>query len=261
MFFLKKLVSCIILPPGVFILVFIGSGFYLLKQRRRIGYLLIFSGICLYALSIGPVKDALISPLENAFPVQADVSGDVIVILGSGTKAEALSRLTCGHRLWKRLHVPVILTGCGEGTEARGREGTEVRGQRTDVRRARARDGGREGKGKRLLMEMGIPENEIIEERRSKDTSENARYAKQIIEKRGFKSPILVTSAYHIKRAVFLFEKQGMKVEPFSCGLKSEEEEEGYGILDFLPKASVLEESSKALKEYMGLIAARMEIF
>ena len=109
-------------------------------------------------------------------------------------------------------------------------------------------------------MEMGIPENEIIEERRSKDTSENARYAKVIIEKRAFKAPILVTSAYHIKRAVFLFEKQGIKVKPFPCGLKSEEEEEEFDILRFFPRASVLEESSKALKEYLGLMAGRIGI-
>jgi uncharacterized SAM-binding protein YcdF (DUF218 family) len=61
-------------------------------------------------------------------------------------------------------------------------------------------------------MEMGIPGKDIIEECGSKDTSENARYTKQIIEKRGFKSPILVTSAYHMKRAVFLFEKQGTEI-------------------------------------------------
>ena len=34
----------------------------------------------------------------------------------------------------------------------------------------------------------------------------------KIIGKRGFKAPILVTSAYHIKRAVFLFEKQGTEI-------------------------------------------------
>ena len=32
------------------------------------------------------------------------------------------------------------------------------------------------------MIELGISENEIIEECRSKDTSENARYAKQIID-------------------------------------------------------------------------------
>ena len=262
MFILKKLVTYIILPPGLFILVFIGSGLYLVKRRRRIGYLLIFSGVCLYALSIGPVKDVLMSPLENAFPVQTDVSGDVIVILGSGIENEALIRFMCGHRLWKRLHVPVILTGCGEG-----------------------------GLEKRLLMEMGVDGKDIIEEAGSRDTFENGRYAKEIIDpqitpvrssgptgqaqinadlkmkdqrtykvigKRGFKAPILVTSPYHMKRAVFLFEKQGMKVRPFPCKVAIEEDEEGFDILKFLPSASVLEESSRALKEYLGLMAARL---
>ena len=228
MFFLKKLISCIILPPGVFILVFIGSGLYLFKRRRRIGYLLIFSGICLYALSIGPVKDVLMSPLETAFPVQVNVSGDVIVILGSGIENEALCRFMCGHRLWNRLHVPVILTGCGE-----------------------------KGHEKRLLMEMGVDGQDIIEEVGSRDTFENGRYAKVIIEKEGFKAPILVTSACHMKRAVFLFEKQGMKVRPFPCKVAIEEDEEKFNILKFFPRASVLKESSKALKEYMGLMVAR----
>jgi len=155
MFILKKIVTYLILPPGVFILVFIVSGFYLVKRHRRIGYLLIFSGVCLYALSIGPLEDALISPLENAFRLETCASGDVIVILGSDIESEALSRLMCGHRLWKELHIPLILTGRGEGTEAGGRmsdvggrEGTEVRSQRSE-------DRGREGKGKRPVDRDG----------------------------------------------------------------------------------------------------------
>ncbi len=36
MFLLKKLVTYMILPPGVFILVFIGSDLYLFKRRRKI---------------------------------------------------------------------------------------------------------------------------------------------------------------------------------------------------------------------------------
>ena len=34
-----------------------------------------------------------------------------------------------------------------------------------------------------------------------------------------------------------------------------------FDILDFLPRASVLEESSKAIKEYLGLVAGRMGIW
>ncbi len=169
MFFLKKLITYLILPPGVFILVFIGSGLYLFKRRRRIGYLLIFSGVCLYAFSIGPAKDALISPLENAFRLETGASGDVIVILGSGIESEALSRLMCGHRLWKELHVPLILTGSGEGTDVPpegrragrglrsdvgGREGTDVRSHPGEIRFAVVNEfhrAGRSGVGDRIL--------------------------------------------------------------------------------------------------------------
>ena len=42
------------------------------------------------------MKDTLISPLENAFRLETGASGDVIVILGGGTEAEALSRLEAG---------------------------------------------------------------------------------------------------------------------------------------------------------------------
>jgi len=125
--------------------------------------------------------------------------------------------------------VPVILTGCGEM-----------------------------GHEKRLLVEMGVAEQDIIEEVGSRYTFENGRYAKVIIEKEELKAPILVTSAYHMKRAVFLFGKKGMKVRPFPCKMAVEEYEEKFDILRFFPKASFLKESSKAMKEYMGLMAARI---
>ena len=85
MFFIKKLITYLILPPGVFILVFIVSGLYLVKRHRRteIGSQRSEIG-SRKGTEIGPAKDALISPLENAFRLETASSGDVIVILGSG---------------------------------------------------------------------------------------------------------------------------------------------------------------------------------
>lgn len=45
----------------------------------------------------------------------------------------------------------------------------------------------------------------IILEKRSKSTYENAEEAGNLIKERGFKSMVLVTSVYHIKRAEFIF--------------------------------------------------------
>ena len=60
---------------------------------------------------------------------------------------------------------------------------------------------------KRFLTDLGVPDPMIIVEDKSRDTIENARYARQICERRGFVRPILVTSAYHLKRSVLSFSK------------------------------------------------------
>ena len=232
MFYLKKLITHVVLPPGVFILIFVISGIYLIRRRQRIGYFLIFSGICFYVLSIGPTKNVLVSYLEGDLPLSRNVRGDVIIILGGGGEIGYFDRLISGYNLYKQLKVPLLLTG---------------RDNESD-------------RAKTILMQMGLPEEDIIQELDSKDTYENSLYAKQIIEEKGFKSPILISSAYHLRRAIFLFERQGIRVVPVLCDLKTKQEKE-YNMLSFLPKSNELDDSTKALKEYMGFIAAKMGIY
>ncbi len=52
-----------------------------------------------------------------------------------------------------------------------------------------------------------VDNRRIILEKSSSSTFENARDVKKIIDKRGFKSIILITSGYHIKRAGFTFSR------------------------------------------------------
>jgi uncharacterized SAM-binding protein YcdF (DUF218 family) len=52
-----------------------------------------------------------------------------------------------------------------------------------------------------------IDNKRIILEKSSSSTFENARDVKMIVDSRGFKSIILITSAYHIKRAGFTFSR------------------------------------------------------
>jgi uncharacterized SAM-binding protein YcdF (DUF218 family) len=49
---------------------------------------------------------------------------------------------------------------------------------------------------------LGIPGKNILLEDKSLTTEENARYTKEILQKNGYKSVILVTSPYHSRRAV-----------------------------------------------------------
>lgn len=54
---------------------------------------------------------------------------------------------------------------------------------------------------------LGIPGKSILLEDKSRNTEEDAKYTKEIIEKYKYKSLILVTSPYHSKRAFTIFQK------------------------------------------------------
>jgi uncharacterized SAM-binding protein YcdF (DUF218 family) len=189
MFFLKKLITSLILPPGIFIAVFVSLGLYQSIRRRKMGYIILLSGLLLYALSIAPTKDALLLPLENAFPFSPSVKGDVIVVLGGDINEDAsrlkargfssrdgFSRLVCAYQLWKRLRVKILYTG---------NLGSKVAVE--------------------FLTMLGIPRGDVIIDNQARDTFGNSLRAKEILKARGFKAPILVTSAFHMKRAVYAF--------------------------------------------------------
>jgi uncharacterized SAM-binding protein YcdF (DUF218 family) len=67
----------------------------------------------------------------------------------------------------------------------------------------------------------------------------------------GFTDPIVVTSAYHLKRAAMSFEKVGLKVLPFPAGFKSWQGKH-YGLKAYLP--GDFRKASIAISEYLGLV-------
>ncbi len=65
-------------------------------------------------------------------------------------------------------------------------------------------------------LKIKIDKKQILIEDRSLNSFENAKYTKEILQKRGILDPkiILVTSVYHMKRAIRIYRYFGMKVEP-----------------------------------------------
>ncbi len=64
---------------------------------------------------------------------------------------------------------------------------------------------------RRELCAMGIPETRILLEDQSTSTSENLRFSKQILDANGISGElVLVTDAYHEKRAQILAKKEGL---------------------------------------------------
>jgi len=60
---------------------------------------------------------------------------------------------------------------------------------------------------KEQAMYLGAPKNAILLEDKSRNTEEDARFTKEILNKYRYKSCILVTSPYHSRRATKIFRK------------------------------------------------------
>ena len=203
--------------------------------------ILLFAGFA-WALSISPVSDAMIKGLESEYRIPKNVKGDVIILLGHGVFDEApdltglgapsgiyLTRIVTAVRLQKKLHIPIIVSGA---------EVPEDKVVKDHI-------------VKRFLIDLGIPADKIIIEDKSRDTFENAEFTQKICQRLGFTNPILVTSAYHMKRAVMSFEKVGLKVLPFPAGFKTWQGKQ-YSWNSYLPGNFLT--ASIAIKEYLGLI-------
>jgi uncharacterized SAM-binding protein YcdF (DUF218 family) len=245
MYLLKKALTPFLLPPGIFIVCLAGLGTLLLLRKKRIagiGTLLV--ACLLWTLSIAPVSNVLFRSLESDFTMPRDLQGDVIILLSGGIydrapdlsgvgapRGETLSRIVTTARLQKQIRVPVIVSG--------GKEEGEKPADAKII--------------KRFLVDLGIPAKDIIVETRSRDTIENAKFTGEICTRRGYKDPILVTCAYHLKRSVISFKKAGLEISPFPAGFKSWENRK-YVWTDYLPHRTNLEEVSTAIREHMGLL-------
>ncbi|MCL2444959.1 YdcF family protein [Candidatus Saccharibacteria bacterium] len=56
-----------------------------------------------------------------------------------------------------------------------------------------------------IAMSLGVPEEKILVEEWSENTSENAEFVARIVQEREYESIVLVTSAYHQRRAYLKF--------------------------------------------------------
>ncbi len=105
-----------------------------------------------------------------------------------------------------------------------------------------------------FLRDLGVPDEAIRLEQRSRNTSQNAKFSAQWLQEQGVGRILLVTSALHMPRAVALFEAQGLAVIPAAT---DHEVQERPLWQDWLPTASALDGSGRAMKELIGRFVGR----
>jgi uncharacterized SAM-binding protein YcdF (DUF218 family) len=64
------------------------------------------------------------------------------------------------------------------------------------------------------LKAEGVPDEVITLEDRSRSTEENALYAYEIMDENGWTTAVLVSDGYHLFRANWIFQMQGIQVYP-----------------------------------------------
>ncbi|MDD4479415.1 MAG: YdcF family protein, partial [Mesotoga sp.] len=89
MFYLEKILSSILTPPGLVILILLILALTLLRKKdargiRAGGIVLLILSFFGYLLSTGLGTYLYLRPLEKEYPVPKSVSGQVIVALSSG---------------------------------------------------------------------------------------------------------------------------------------------------------------------------------
>lgn len=242
-FLFKKIVTALVLPPTGLILLAL-LGLWLSKHSPKIGRsLAALSLVALLALSLPVTGNALLQSLETQSPISEEQlkQTQAIVILGGGKNQHApefgdqdtvsrwtLERLRYGAYLQRQSHHPILVSG---GAPFGGRPEAETMAE---------------------SLEQAFHAKDILIEDQSKDTAENAEFSAWILKQRGITHIALVSQAWHLPRATRLFEQQGLTVTPAPTGYTTEDDD---SILRWLPKASALEKSAIALKEYLGQLA------
>ncbi len=249
MIYLHKILPFFVLPLGLtFILVAAGAVF-----RRR---LFCIAGLLLLWLSAMPVTSDMVMRAVEGWEVrmsaEAIPEADAIVVLSSGrvlapgelqvSEWDDADRFFGGIELHRAGRAPLIIF---TGGWTPWRPGLEPEG-RVLIQYA---------------MDMGVPLEHLLTTDKVVNTAAEAEAIAELLKKReGVSVPprvLLVTSAYHMRRALILFERAGLEVIPFRVDFQVSERGK-LSIIDIIPRGNSLHQTETALRELYGYMYYRL---
>lgn len=253
MFFaLSKVLGFLATPSNAIGLIGVLGLLLLLTRFRRVATACLGASVILLLIcGLGPVGDALMLPLSERFPPWQERGGAPagIVVLGGaispGVSAArntvelnaAAERMTAVAELARRYpQARIVFTGGNNNPFGAGE---------TEAAAAGA-----------LFRSFGIAPSRIELEDRSRTTDENALFTRDLVRPAPGETWLLVTSAYHMPRAVGVFRRAGFTVEAYPVDFRTR------GWVDAVtPFASIgagLARTDTATHEWVGLLAYRL---
>lgn len=237
-----NLLGAALLPPFSLALLLV-AGLIVQRRHPRTGVSLIaFAAIALYALSTPWVSGALLKSLEVSAPLDPArlQNAEAIVVLGGGRRTDAaeyggdtlnglsLERLRYAAHLHRASNLPVMAVGGkpGGGTLAEGRIMQDIL------------------QGEYAIYTVWVEDT-------AHTTWDGAHRAGPLLKQQGVRRIALVTHAWHLRRAVPLFQAQGFEVVPAGIQFSGTRVD---SVLDVIPTTAGLRDSGFALHEWLGIL-------
>lgn len=245
MFFLKKILTALALPPAGPLLL-AALGLLLMRRRPRFGKALAWTGVvALWLLATPAVTKPMLAAIEDVPPLDPSLakSAQAIVVLGGGSYFAApeyggdtvgpssLERVRYAARLQRETGLPLLVSGGAPlGGVPEGRSMKET-----------------------LERDFGVKVRWV--EDRSADTRENARYSAPLLREAKVKRVLLVTHAWHMRRAQGEFAAENMT----TIAAPTAYETTGpLTVFDLLPGPGGLRAGRIALGELLGRLVQRL---
>jgi uncharacterized SAM-binding protein YcdF (DUF218 family) len=251
-FVLAKILGFFAVPSNILISLGLAGILLMATRFARAGRRLAVASVILIALfGLSPLGNAIILPLEERFPPWDASRGapSGIIALGGALDTvispvrdevalnEAAERMTAIAELARRFpDARIVFTGGSGRIIYDGIPESDL--------------------AARLFASFGIAKERIIMEDKARDTDENARFTRELVQPKPGERWLLVTSAHHMPRSVGVFRAAGFPVEAFPVDYRTR------GAIDLLrPFATLgdgLRRSDTAMREWVGLVMYRL---
>ena len=217
-------------------------------QRRRLSLGLIGFGLsALFIFSLPAVANGLWRPLERdvVSTARPGVTYDAVVLLGGVVSPagsipnepafnDNIERLLAVRELVLsgRAKVAIVSGGfLGEGLKTEAEYDVEA------------------------LERLGVPRAQLIIEKKANNTRENATESKVLLDSLGAKDVLLVTSAFHMPRAVGCFRAVGIEGDTWPVDYRLRDSAVDGHVA---PRGEYLGQSTRALREWLGRLVYRV---
>jgi uncharacterized SAM-binding protein YcdF (DUF218 family) len=249
---LSKLLSFLLLPSGI--LLFIWSATLLIKNRTKSRITGCFALFITYILMC-PAAASFFARLVE-YPEKELKKGEPyevgVVLTGNLINAEVafpenLHLLGSSDRLWQALrlykdgYIRNILISGGDTGILNKSSLLEI-----DI-------------AQKFLLYNGVKPEHIIIERQSQNTHENALFCSKILESEfPDKDILLITSAFHMRRAYMCFKKENTEVIPYPTNFMGKKT---IDITEFIPSSNAIATNELLWKELTGIVIYRLKGF